>query len=70
MNFPGDCQLTLSAEAISRAIEDALNGTRLAGEDRIRVTDVARDYSYGPWRVSITTDTPAAPEVTALKVAA
>lgn len=72
MNFPGSNELKLSDAAIAQAIEYALNETRLPGEDRIRVTDVAREYSYGPWRVSITTDAPTIPvaEVTDLKVAA
>ena len=72
MNFPGKNELKLSDEAIALAIEDALNATRLAGEDRIRVTNVAREYSYGPWRVEITTDLESIPvgDVTELKVAA
>ena len=72
MNFPGTNELKLSDDAIAQALEYALNATRLNGEDRIRVTDVAREYSYGPWRVSITTDAPTIPvgEVTELKVAA
>jgi hypothetical protein len=72
VNFPGKNELKLSDEAIAQAIEDALNATRLAGEDRIRVTNVAREYSYGPWRVEITTDAQEIPvaEVNDLKVAA
>ncbi len=56
MNFPGTNELKLSDLAITQAIEFALNGTRLDSEPYIRVTNVAREYSYGPWRVEITTD--------------
>ena len=72
MNFPGTCELKLSDAAIAQALEYALNATRRDGEDYVHVTDVAREYSYGPWRVSITTDAQPIPagEVTELKVAA
>lgn len=56
MNFPGSNELKLSDAALTQAIESALNRTRLAGEDSIRVTDISRSYSYGPWTVTITTD--------------
>lgn len=56
MNFPGDCELKLSEVAVMQALEGAINGARLEGEDYVRVTSVQRSYSYGPWTISITTD--------------
>ena len=70
MNFPGSNKLALSEAAILRALEDALNSTRLPGEDTIRVTEITRPYGYGQWELSITTDEQEEAEVTALKVAA
>ena len=69
MNFPGTNELKLSEAALIEAIESALNGTRLNGEDRIRVTAITRPYGYGEWTINITTDALVA-EVTALQVAA
>jgi hypothetical protein len=69
MNFPGSNKLALSEAAILRALEDALNATRLQGEDAIRVTEITRPYGYGQWELSITTDKPEA-AVTTLREAA
>jgi hypothetical protein len=61
MNFPGDNELKLSDDAVAKAFEDALNSTRNNCENPIRVISVAREYSYGPWRILITTDAPKIP---------
>ena len=58
MNFPGSNELTLSDEAIHQAIEGALNSSRKDGEDYIHVTEITRSYSYGPWKLTLTTDAP------------
>lgn len=71
MQFPGDNTLKLTREAVSLAIEGALNSARKDGEDYIRVLSVSTGYSYGPWEVTITTDPAVIPtaEVTDLKAA-
>lgn len=56
MNFPGENELTLTDEAVQQAIEGALNSARRDGEDYVRVTAISRSYSYGPWKVTLTTD--------------
>jgi hypothetical protein len=70
MNFPGSNKLALSEAAILRALEDALNSTRLPGEDTIRVTEITRPYGYGQWELSITTDELADAAVTTLQAVA
>jgi hypothetical protein len=68
MNFPGSNKLELSDEAVKAAIEDALNASRLEGEDRIYVLECRSVYSRG-LSVTITTDKPTA-EVTNITEAA
>lgn len=69
MNFPGDNYISLSTEAMRHAIEDALNSTRMEGEDRIYALSFTRD-DYGNWKVKITTDKPAPVELTPIAEAA
>ena len=69
MDFPGLCKLTLTSDAMERAIESSLNkDTRCVGQ-YIRVTDVRREYTYGDWTVEITTDEIVVPAPAELRVA-
>ena len=61
MNFPGKCTLSLTSEALLRAIEGAINGSRLEGEDYVHCLEISQRYSYGDYQVTITTDSPTAP---------
>jgi hypothetical protein len=70
MNFPGSNKLELSDEAVKAAIEDALNASRLEGEDRVYVLECRSVYaSWVGLSVTITTDKPTA-EVTNIAEAA
>jgi hypothetical protein len=71
MNFPGSCKLLLTDAALMAAIEGAINAHRLAGEDYVYVTEISREgYSYGDWKLTITTDSPKPAEVTELRAEA
>lgn len=67
VNFPGDNSMTLSSEALCAAVEGALNAARRDGEDYIRVTEISQGYSYGPYKLTITTDPAPKPEAVQLR---
>ena len=61
MNFPGLCKLTLTEQAICKAIEGTLNAARTDGEDYVRVTEIKREgYGQVAFVLTITTDVPQA----------